>query len=526
MYDKYRMHPTIEQLQSANNDYAELRKFLTNTDFVNYLKDKTNFLVTGTTKQRLFHVLNHITEAQICKCGTLVKWNIKDNTYRKYCSSKCAHTDESVKLKTEKTCLERFGVKTNLLTTTAKDNYATKMTSRFGVDNPFKSAEVQQDIKSAILEKYGVNNVSKLDHVKEKINATHINRYGRIRECQTHFTDKSYSLKYNKQALVELYTPGTSIKDIAEKLNVGYSQLCVQFKNLGIEIHQTVGQQQIYDFIKSIYSGEIILNDRRILNGKEIDIFIPELNIGFEYDGIFWHSQDSTGKINYHADKDALARLKGIKLYHILDVEWKTLQRLVESRISSILGKNKTIYGRKTTITVLDKITANRFFNENHIQGNAGASVYVGLEYEGNIVAAMSFGKSRYNSSQFELIRFCNIVGSNVVGGASKLFKFAVNHLAATEIISFCDIRWGTGNVYTKLGFTHIRDNGPSYIYTNRYRTLESRIKYQKHKLEKLLPVFDATISEWENMKNNGFDRYWNSGNAVYVWATPVDTIP
>lgn len=523
--DKYNMKPTIEQLRLANSDYTELRKFMMNKDFVNFLTSETNFLSEATTKQRLFHFLNHITEIQVCKCGVEVKWNIKDNTYRKYCSSKCAHTDESVKLKTEKTCLERFGVKTNLITTTAKDNYSIKMIKRFGVDNPFKSAEVQQDIKDAIFDKYGVDNVSKLDSVKEKINVTHIERYGRIRECQSHFTDESYSLKYNKQALVELYTPGTSIKDIAEKLNVGHSQLCIQFKNLGIEMHQTVGQQQIYDFIKSIYSGEIILNDRKILDGKEIDIYIPLLNVGFEYDGIFWHSQDSSGKTNYHADKDALAVSKGIKLYHILDIEWKTMKELIESRISSIMGTNKTIYGRKTTIKILERKLAHQFFNDNHVQGSAGASFYIGLEFEGNIVAAMSFGKSRYNSVQFELIRFCNVKGLSVVGGASKLFKYAVKHLNAIEIISFCDIRWGTGGVYHKLGFNHIRDNGPSYIYTNRYRTLESRIKYQKHKLEKLLPIFDKNISEWENMKNNSFDRYWNSGNAVYIWTKPVDVI-
>ena len=517
------MIPTFDQLQLANSNYTELRKFIANKEFAISLTSNTSFLTAATIKQRLFHFLNHIFELQVCKCGAPVKWNTKDNTYRKYCSSKCAHTDESVKTKTENTCLERFGTTTNLTTSDSKKNYAAKMIEKYGVDNPFKSKKVQQIIKDTNIEKYGVDNPSKSAVVKEKINTTHINRYGRIRECQTHFTDESYLLKYNKQALIELYKPGVSVKDIAEKLNVGHSQLCVQFRNLDIAIHQTVGQQQVYDFIKSIYSGNIIFNDRKILDGKEIDILIPELNVGFEYDGIFWHSQDSSGKTNYHKEKDVLSQSKGIKLYHILDIEWKTKQDLVKSRICSILGKNKTIYGRKTSIKILDKKIAHRFFNDNHIQGPAGASLYVGLEFEGALVAAMSFGKSRYNITQFELIRFCNISGLNVIGGASKLFKFAAKQLNATEIISFCDIRWGTGKVYSHIGFTHIRDNGPSYIYTNQYKTLESRVKYQKHKLEKLLPIFDKNVSEWENMKNNGFDRYWNSGNAVYMWVKPVD---
>ena len=171
----------------------------------------------------------------------------------------------------------------------------------------------------------------------------------------------------------------------------------------------------------------------------------------------------------------------------------------------------------------MDKAIAHQFFNDNHIQGSAGASFFVGLEFDGSIVAAMSLGKSRYNSYQYELIRFCNIKNVNVIGGASKLFKFSINYLNIDTIISFCDIRWGTGNVYEKLEFRHIRNNDPSYIYTNKYKTLENRIKYQKHKLQKILPVFDNNLSEWENMKNNGFDRYWNSGNAVFVWQKPVD---
>jgi hypothetical protein len=72
--------------------------------------------------------------------------------------------------------------------------------------------------------------------------------------------------------------------------------------------------------------------------------------------------------------------------------------------------------------------------------------------------------------------------------------------------------------LYSKLGFKHLRDNSASYFYTYNYRTFENRIKYQKHKLEKVLPIFDKNLSEWENMKNNKFDRYWNSGNAVYIW--------
>ena len=46
---------------------------------------------------------------------------------------------------------------------------------------------------------------------------------------------------------------------------------------------------------------------------------------------------------------------------------------------------------------------------------------------------------------------------------------------------------------------------------------LESRIKYQKHKLGKLLETFDPAKSEIENMKLNGYHRIFDCGNLVFV---------
>ena len=58
---------------------------------------------------------------------------------------------------------------------------------------------------------------------------------------------------------------------------------------------------------------KIIPNDRTILEGKEINILLPDLNIGFEYDGIHWHKDSE----QYDKEKDDLAWNKGIILNHI-----------------------------------------------------------------------------------------------------------------------------------------------------------------------------------------------------------------
>ena len=58
-------------------------------------------------------------------------------------------------------------------------------------------------------------------------------------------------------------------------------------------------QKEILDYIKEL-GFNVINNHKKSLNGVEIDIFIPELNIGFEYNGLFWHSEKMGKDKNYH----------------------------------------------------------------------------------------------------------------------------------------------------------------------------------------------------------------------------------
>jgi hypothetical protein len=159
------------------------------------------------------------------------------------------------------------------------------------------------------------------------------------------------------------------------------------------------------------------------------------------------------------------------------------------------------------------------FFDGTHIQGAVGASVAYGLLLNGEIVAAMSFGRSRYSKkAEWELLRFSNKLHTSVVGGASRLFRHFIKEKSPTSVISYSDLRWNTGALYTKIGFTQTGVSGPNYWYTKDYKTLESRIKYQKHKLSAMLDAFVPEQTEWENMSNNGFDRIWDCGNAVFLW--------
>ena len=130
----------------------------------------------------------------------------------------------------------------------------------------------------------------------------------------------------------------------------------------------------------------------------------------------------------------------------------------------------------------------------------------------------MTFGKSRYDKSiEWELLRFATKAGCTVVGGASKLLKHFERENSPKSVISYCDRRWNTGNSYLTMGFTKKHTSSPSYHYTIDGVTIFNRVKFQKHKLKKVLKIYDETKTEAQNMADNGYYRIWDCGTTVFV---------
>jgi endogenous inhibitor of DNA gyrase (YacG/DUF329 family) len=268
-------------------------------------------------------------------------------------------------------------------------------------------------------------------------------------------------------------------------------------------------QQALSDYIESL-GFRTIVNDRKILKDrKELDIVVPELNLAIEYDGLYWHRN----KDDYYKYEEC--KSLGIRLIKIFDDEDEDI---VKSRLAAILGKTENkIFARKCKVIELSNNVYTDFMKTNHIQGTVGASKKYGLEYDSKIVAVMSFGKCRYNATyEWELLRFANVLNTSVIGGASKLFSHFIEENNPKSVLSYCDVRWGTGKMYENLGFEFSHKTEKNYYYMKSIR--ESRVKYQKHKLKKLFPNADMSKSESEIMKEQGFAKIYDFGNYVYNW--------
>lgn len=279
-------------------------------------------------------------------------------------------------------------------------------------------------------------------------------------------------------------------------------------------------ETEIFDFLKQ-HILDIKQHDRSILNGNEIDIYIPSLNLGIECDGVYWHSELAGGKDKkYHLTKTQTCASKNVNLLHIWDWEWLNKREIVESILLNKLSKSTKIYARKCIIQVLSETDKSSFLFKNHIQGDDNSSIKLGLYYNDNLVSVMTFIKSRYDKKyQYEMSRYCTLLNTTIIGGASKLFKHFINTNQVSSIVTYADKRFFNGNVYNNIGMSFVSDTPPSYHYFHKnYCAPIDRTNFQKHKLSKKLTNFDPKLSEWQNMQLNGFDRIWDCGHLKFEW--------
>ena len=272
-------------------------------------------------------------------------------------------------------------------------------------------------------------------------------------------------------------------------------------------------EKEVLEFLSNYV--ECDNTNREVLNNKELDVYIPSKRVAIEFNGLYWHNSKFKNS-NYHLDKLNDCEEKGIKLIQIFEDEWDNKQEITKSRLLNILNLTKRkIFARKTEIREVNSSLSMKFLRENHIQGELGSSIKLGLFYNNELVSLMTFGSLRKNLGQtkkegsWELLRFCNKLNTTVVGGASKLFKNFIENYSPKEVITYADRRWSNGEMYKHLGFNFEENTKPSYFYVaNKKR--ENRFKYRKSELIK--QGFNKNISEKEIMEGRNILRIYDCG--------------
>lgn len=273
------------------------------------------------------------------------------------------------------------------------------------------------------------------------------------------------------------------------------------------------GEVEVREFINNLGISTI---NNKYLNGVSIDILCN--NIALEYNGLYWHSDEFKDK-NFHKNKTEKCLEVGVNLLHIFSNEWSNKRDIWESIIKNKLGLSKKIYARKCELREVPREKAMEFLESNHLQGALGSIMRLGLYYKGDLVSLMTFGKPRFNNKvEWELLRFCNILDYNVVGAASKLLKYFERNYKPKNLLSYANLRWSGGNLYKILGFTCIGISSPSvWYFKDGTEKIENRLKFQKHKLKRILNNYDENLTAEENIRVNNYRKIYDCGNITYI---------
>lgn len=485
-------------------------------------------------KEQIWLFMNNVTEKPKCKgCGSDVTFKDRlTRGYNQFCSLDCANENG------------------DLTEAIKKSNR-----SKYGVDYYPQHEDFISKQKKTKLERYGDENYNNLDKAKQtkldkygdkyfnnrdKGKATNLERYGNEEYCNS----KDYE-NMLMDAHIERYPDlningydrtGNTLTIKCDNCNNNYdinlptlrgrlqfnSEPCMNCNPYGLS-RQSSPEKELGEFLDTLkIPYEISVNG--IIGKIELDFYFRSQNLAIEFNGLYWHS-DKFKNSNYHLNKTRLCESKGIKLIHIFEDEWYDKKEIIKSRIINLLGLNKRkIYARKTEVKELTNSVCKQFLIDNHIQGNTGSKIKLGLFYNDELVSVMTFGSLRKSlgrnskKDSYELIRFCNKLNTSVIGGASKLYKYFIKNFSPQYILSYADKRWSKGDLYHSLNMTLSHESKPNYWYVKNYKR-EHRFKYRKSELVKM--GYDKNKSESQIMKELNYNRIYDCGTMVFEYKNP-----
>jgi hypothetical protein len=546
-----------EKTKATNLEKYDSEFYLSSCDFKKKSK-KTIIEKYGVDNvMRVQEIKEKIKQTNLEKYGTenvfeseLIKEKIKQINLEKYGFSYYSQTDE-YKNKFKKTMFEKWGVEYASQSEEIKEKIKQTNLKRFGVDHPMKLNSIKEKTQNTNIEKYGVKYPSMLDEIKEKVKSTNLLKLGVEYPMQSDLVKKkSIETNLKNHGVEQISQSETLRKSIFKmckdsnyigyntnkKMSIYYCDTCdntflinsdnyISRKKLNIKICticnpigelRSFKEKELFDFIFENYKGEIIKNYRDVL---EIDVYLPELKIGFEFNGLYYHSDKFKNK-NYHYDKTLYFKDKGIRLIHIWEDDWVYKNNIIKSQIINWIGiTNNKIYARKCYIKEIDLKSTRVFLNENHIQGYSNSKVKIGLFYNNEMMCVMTFdkyeGRKKMNEGEWNLSRFCNKLNANIIGGASKLLKYFINNYYPNRIVSYADASWSNGNLYEKLGFHRLYEIPPDYKYIVDDKRIH-KSNFKKSEIFKKIKINMDNKTENQLIVFLNINKIWDIGKYKY----------
>ncbi len=229
-------------------------------------------------------------------------------------------------------------------------------------------------------------------------------------------------------------------------------------------------QREVSDFVEEL-GFTPRLNTKSVLPRKlELDIYIPELRIAIEYNGLYWHSTERNNEKTRHFEKWQECEKLGIQLLVVWEDEWRDRRELVKRMLASKLQKSlePKVFARNTTVVSLTDFEAQAFLDSNYLSGFSQGRAYGLKNEDGSLVAVLVVKNSETKSGHLEVARYAT--SCNVEDGFSKLLSNVKRTDSPRGIIAFSNNSTGEEDLYRNSGFVCEGSIESDYSYVLRGR--------------------------------------------------------
>jgi very-short-patch-repair endonuclease len=330
------------KLNGTNKDQIEtlLSECVNNNQIIYHLKNNPHLLdflkiETGLDKEPmvlLYHFKECIKEVPLCICGKERKYHCYG--YRPTCADKKCQNQVREESK-KKFCLEKYGVEFVTQLETMKEKSKQSCLDKFGVDNCTKSPEIIKKRKDNNFKKYGVSDPIILKSIRGKTISDADRGLIRIQdglpvgynviESDHVFT---YTIECSKKHTFRITKGNLYTK---KKNNIELCNLCNEYVGSN-------GEQDVYEYISTIYDKKIIRSDRKLIKPFEIDMILEDIKICIEFNGDYWHSNKVNDDMYYHLNKLNMCLSKGYKLFQIRENDWNKNKDIIKKKIFNIIN--------------------------------------------------------------------------------------------------------------------------------------------------------------------------------------------
>jgi hypothetical protein len=407
---------------------------------------------------------------------------------------------EEIKEKNIKTSLARYGVPYSSQAENIKSKVQRTCLERYGTTSALAVPSVRELGKETRKRIYGDSNYTN----REKAAQTCLSKYGTTNPMR--HPDINLKAIKTKEAKGLITRPkGKSWTELAEELGVPRTSL-QEFARSNpsedaIERFCTV-RANGYSNIEHMFSK--LMNCSKYVGS--VAGYRPDFQVGSVYvnvDGLYWHSQKVNREKDYHFKLRKAFESDNKRILQFRADEVKYKPQIVKSIIENA-NKNTQhrIGARECTLSQVPYLEARAFLQENHMMGSS-KSKFLGLYKDKLLVAVMGYKKKK---DVLDIDRFASLIGYNVAGGLSKIFKHLEKIYKGYTIHYWVDLRYGTGKSLEKIGFSSIRDI-QSWQWTDFDKTFHrSRCKATD------------TLSQAENADNLKLHQIYDAGQRLYAY--------